>query len=116
MAAPGSVLLALGELRRELQVELRGLQQRQSALDCQLRVVSNDIEFRRRRLDIVVATETQLAFQRLATERQLAHQRLAQPNLERGGPGPSTQVSGSSHKWLKTLASLCGPLGLVSVL
>jgi hypothetical protein len=81
---PTSVLEALADLRRELQGELGALVQKRTGLERELETLDKDIESKRRMLELVEATEEQLA-----TQGQ-GHQ-----DLEGRGPRASTQVRGS---------------------
>jgi hypothetical protein len=78
-------LEALAELRRELQGELEGLVERRSGLERELEGLDKDIESKRRMLELVEATEE-----------QLAAQGGGQRSTEGDGPGASTQVRGSA--------------------
>jgi hypothetical protein len=76
---PQSAVSALGELRRELQGELQGIvaRQAQSGQEGEPHALSKEIESKQRALDLVEATELQLA---------------EQPDLEGEESGASTQV------------------------
>jgi hypothetical protein len=81
---PDSLRSALGELRKELQGELGALVERRSGLEIEMQALDQEIETKQRALELVEATE-----------RQLAGQGRGQPDVEGAGPGASTQVRGS---------------------
>jgi phage shock protein A len=83
---PPSVLETLARLRYELQLELAGLAERRSGLEDELEALGHKIEATRRQLELVEATEE-----------QLAAQGRGQRAIEQGGAGGSTQVSGSAR-------------------
>jgi hypothetical protein len=97
---PDSVLSALRKLRRELRAKLDGLLTTRSTwekeLESKLQAVNQEIEFKQRMLDLVTATEMQLAGWG------------GVPDLGGAEPEASTQVRGDS----RTLVSPCGSLGL----
>jgi phage shock protein A len=80
---PTAGLEALAELWQELEGELEELHEKRSGLERELEALDKDIESKRRMLELVEATEAQLAA-------------LSQPDLEGGEPGASTQVRGSA--------------------
>jgi hypothetical protein len=80
-SVPANVLEALAQLRREVEDELKGLAEKRSGLASELEALDKDIEARQRQLDMVEATE-----------RQLAGQGRGQRGLEGGAAGASTQV------------------------
>jgi chromosome segregation ATPase len=98
---PETVLSALGGLRRELQGQLEALVQRRSELETEVQALGKEIESKQYALEVVEATE-----------RQLAGQRRGQPEYEGREPGASMQVWASAKK----MHSTCGPPGLVSLL
>jgi predicted nucleic acid-binding Zn-ribbon protein len=57
---PVSVLEALAEVWRELEDELKGLEERKSGLERELEVVGKKIKSTYRKLDLVAITEDQL--------------------------------------------------------
>jgi hypothetical protein len=61
--ASSTVLSALAELRKELQGELAGLVETRSELEGELQAVSVEIESKQRALELVEATQRQLAGQ-----------------------------------------------------
>jgi hypothetical protein len=75
---PASVHSALGELRSELDGKLVELFERRSQLSQELQAIDDEIKSRRRQLELVEATE-----------RQLAGQGGGQPDLEGVGEGLS---------------------------
>jgi hypothetical protein len=92
MPVPERVLSALGDLRWQLRRELDGLVEKRSPLererlrlDGQLQALNEEIEPRQRALELLEATE-----------RQLAGQGRGQPDVAGRGPGASTQVRGYS--------------------
>jgi hypothetical protein len=82
---PDTVLSALDELRRKLRGELEGLVEKRSGLEQELKGLGEAIEAKQRMLELLEATE-----------RQLAGQGRGQPDLQAGGPAASTQVRGSA--------------------
>jgi hypothetical protein len=81
------VLLALDKLRQGLQEELGKIVERRSRLEIEgeLEALDAEIKSKQRALELVEATE-----------RQLAGQVGGQPGVEGGGPGASTQVRNSA--------------------
>jgi hypothetical protein len=94
------VVSALGELRLRLQGELEGLGESRLELERELGALVKEIESKQRVLELVEATE-----------RQLAGQGRRQQDLEGGGAGASTQVWVSDAE---KLACICmAHLGLL---
>jgi hypothetical protein len=81
VSVPAGVLESLRKLRVELLVEAQALVVRRSGLLKELQAVGKIIESRRRMLELVEATE-----------RQLAAQQRGRRAIEGGGPGAGTQV------------------------
>jgi hypothetical protein len=82
---PESVLSALGKLRRELQGGVAGLVERRSGLEQELQALCIEIESKTRALELVEATE-----------RQLADQGGGEGVTEEDDTGASVQVRGSA--------------------
>jgi phage shock protein A len=74
---------ALAQLRRELQDELEGLVQKRSGLEDELEALGKDIESTRRQLQLLEATEE-----------ELAAQGRGERAIEQDRAGGSTHVSG----------------------
>jgi peptidoglycan hydrolase CwlO-like protein len=100
---PESVLSTLRELRSELQDELTELLAKHSELQTELEALGDKIESTQRALELVEATEEQLAAQEAKYQED-----------EGNGPGASRQVRGlakaADHR------SRVAHMGLVSVL
>jgi phage shock protein A len=99
---PESVISTLRKLRSELQDELTELWAKHSELQTELEALGDKIDSTRRALELVEATEEQIAAQEAGHEDHEA------------GPGASTQVRGlaeaADHR------SWVAHMGLVSVL
>jgi uncharacterized protein YhaN len=103
-STPPSVVEALAELRRELQDKLRALAEERVAPERELERLDKAMDSTRRMLELVQATEE-----------QLAAQGQGQPDLEGGGAGASThQVSWSAK--LQRDIQLLPTWGVVSML
>jgi hypothetical protein len=83
---PASVLSELVELRSELQGELEGLVEKRTGLEAELQAVGKEIEAKQRALELVEATE-----------KQLADQGRGQQGLDGSEPGASAQVRGQAE-------------------
>jgi septal ring factor EnvC (AmiA/AmiB activator) len=77
---PDSVLSALDELQWKLEDELEGLVKKRSGLEEELQAVGKEIAAKHRALELVEATQ-----------RQLAEQERGQPHIEAGGQEASTE-------------------------
>jgi hypothetical protein len=78
---PDSVFSELAELRRELQEKLQWLVEKRPGLERELQALDEQVDYTRRQLELLEATE-----------RQLEGQGRGQPGMEGGASGPSTQV------------------------
>jgi hypothetical protein len=101
---PASVLESLVELRQELRGELEGLLEKRGGLERELEGLDKEIESKGRMLELVEATEEQLAAQ------GLGHQAS-----EEGAPGAGMQVRGLTSRAGHQRARVAN-LWLVSVL
>jgi hypothetical protein len=100
LPVPASVLSELGELRRVLQGELRGLVEKRGGLEGELQMLGKEIESKQRALELVEATE-----------RQLASQGRGEPELE-----GQAQVRGRDKRVHDINESVWSNLALVSIL
>jgi hypothetical protein len=86
LPAPTRVLEALAKVHRGLLSELEGLAEKRTGLEKQLEAVDTEVKFKRRQLELVEATQE-----------QLAAQGPGQRAIEGDGPGASSQVRASAN-------------------